>query len=46
VAYSRDEYADELAKWKRTVLPTLKRSNVDFWELHNGNHAPVNLLNR
>ena len=46
VAYSWDEFADELAKWKKAVLPTLKRSNVDFWELHNGDHQAVNLLNR
>ena len=46
VAYSKDEYSDELAKWKRRVLPTLKRSKVEFWELHNGELANVNLLNR
>jgi hypothetical protein len=46
VAYSRDEFATEMAKWKRTVLPTLRRSNVEFWELHNGDHQAVNLLNR
>lgn len=46
VAYSRDEFAAAMAKWKRTVLPTLRRSNVEFWELHNGQHSCVNLLNR
>ena len=46
VAYSKDDYSDELAKWKRRVLPTLRRSNVEFWELHNGELTNVNLLNR
>lgn len=46
MAYSRDEFAEAMAKWKRTVLPTLRRSNVEFWELHNGEHTAVNLLNR
>lgn len=46
VAYSRDEFADKMAKWKREVLPSLKKSVVEFWELHNGSHACVNLLNR
>ena len=38
--------AREMAKWKRNVLPTLRRSNVEFWEVHNGEHTCVNLLNR
>lgn len=46
VAYSKDEYAKEMSKWKRTVLPTLRRSNVEFWELVNGTLTNVNLLNR
>ena len=46
VAYSRDEYADKLSKWKREVLPSLRRSVVEFWELHNQELNPVNLLNR
>lgn len=46
VTYSRDEFASEMAKWKRNVLPTLRRSNVEFWEVHNGEHTCVNLLNR
>jgi len=46
VAYTKDEFSAEMSKWKRTVLPTLKRSNVEFWELHNGELSNVNLLNR
>jgi hypothetical protein len=51
VCYRREGDNDEcfttaFSKWKRKVLPTLKRSNVEFWELHNGELTNVNLLNR
>lgn len=46
VATSKDEYADKFQKWKRTVLPTLKKSVVEFWELHDKEFVKVNLLNR
>lgn len=46
VAYDEVEYQKEMSKWKRTVLPTLRRSNVEFWELTNGHLEKVNLLNR
>ena len=46
VAYSRDEFAEKMAKWKREVLPTLRKSVVEFWELHNQELNHVNLLNR
>ena len=51
VCYRREGDNDEcfstaMDKWRRKVLPTLKRSNVNFWELHNGELTKVNLLNR
>lgn len=43
---SREEFDERLAKWKRSLLPTLKRSNVEFWELHRGEFTRVNYLSR
>lgn len=32
----------QYARWRRTVLPTLRRSVVEFWELHDGEFTQVN----
>lgn len=29
-------WSRNMQKWKREVLPTLKRSKVTYWELHKG----------
>lgn len=46
VALGQDEFMTKLQKWKRTVLPTLRKSVVDFWELHNKEFTKVNYLHR
>ena len=46
VANGMGEFEENLQKWKRTVLPTLRKSVVEFWELHNKQFTKVNYLNR
>jgi hypothetical protein len=48
VAYHREGNNDKcwnycLAKWKKTVYPTLERSNVQYWEYNCGQLSPIKL---
>lgn len=42
MGHGPDGWWARYSKWKRTVLPTLKRSVVEYWELHDGEFTKVN----